>query len=82
VTRVGSAALVDETFPRLSCASCSAWALNPLSAHRIKRLPIKGLYAQALPFEQYVTLMQQKAHSDGHRSRLSYRSFRQSSLWN
>jgi Integrase core domain len=52
-----------------------------LGATRIKRLPIKGLYGQALPFEQYVTLMQQEAHSDGPRSRLSYRSFRQSSLW-
>jgi transposase InsO family protein len=52
-----------------------------LGATHIKRLPIKGLSGQALPFEQYVTLMQQEAHSDGHRSRLSYHSFRQSGLW-
>ena len=52
-----------------------------LGASRIKRLPIKGLYGQVLPFEEYVTLMQQEARSDGHRSRLTHHTFQQGSLW-
>ena len=52
-----------------------------LGASRIKRLPIKGLYGQVLPFEEYVTLMRQEARSDGHRSRLTYHTFQQGSLW-
>ncbi len=52
-----------------------------LGVKRIKRLPIKGLYGQLLPFEEYVTLMRQEAHSDGHRPRLTHHSFQQGSLW-
>src|SRR6266566_146814 len=48
-----------------------------LGVKRIKRLPIKGLYGQLLPFEEYVTLMRQEAHSDGHRPRLTHHSFQQ-----
>lgn len=49
--------------------------------NRIKRLPLKGLYGKVLPFEDYVTLMRQEAHSDGHRPQLTYHGFHQVSLW-
>jgi hypothetical protein len=52
-----------------------------LGTSRIKRMAIKGLSDRVLPFEEYVMRMRQEAHSDGHRSRLSYHSLRQASLW-
>ena len=48
---------------------------------RIKGVPIKGLYGKLLPFEEYVRLMRQEAHSEGHRPRLRYLGLYQASLW-
>jgi hypothetical protein len=50
-------------------------------ANQIKRLPIKGLSGKVVPFEEYVSLMRQEAHSDGHRSHLRYLGLHQASLW-
>lgn len=49
--------------------------------NRITRLPLKGLYGKVLPLEEYVASMRQEAHSDGHRSQLTYHGFHQASLW-
>ena len=47
----------------------------------IKQLPIKGLHGAELPFERYVTLMKQEAHSEGRRVSIPRRSFQQLRLW-
>jgi transposase InsO family protein len=47
----------------------------------LKRLPLKGLYGKILSFEEYVRLMRQEAHSEGHRPTVTYHSLQQGSLW-
>jgi hypothetical protein len=50
-------------------------------AHRLKRLPLKGLYGSVLPLEEYVTLMRQEARSDRHRPQFTSHGLHQTSLW-
>jgi hypothetical protein len=48
---------------------------------QMKQLPLKGLYGQILSCEEYVKLMRQEAHSEGHRPSVTYHSLQQGSLW-
>jgi transposase InsO family protein len=59
----------DKVFDLLQGATC------------VKHLPIKGLYGKLMSFEEYVRLMRQEAHSDGHRPTLVYQGLHQASLW-
>jgi hypothetical protein len=46
-----------------------------------KQLPLKGLSGKILSFEEYVKLMRQEAHAEGHQPAVTYHSLQQGSLW-
>jgi integrase-like protein len=48
----------------------------------LKRVTIRGLYGEAMPFERYVAVMMQEARSEERRAELAKRSLRQLRLWN
>lgn len=48
---------------------------------QLKQLPIKGLYGQRLPFEQYAERMREEARSDYRRWLQAHRHLRQAPLW-
>jgi hypothetical protein len=48
---------------------------------RLKQVPIKGLYGQPLPFEQYAQRMQEEARSDYRRWLQAHRRIGPAPLW-